>query len=362
MEGGTPISPLESFRMPEASAGSWKGHRRAPLRLILTHSVNFSQLCRMSYDPDDDAGFPEEDNRPYGFIAHYLIRSSPERCWDHWADEALLSRWLATRAEADARSGRDYFIRSVIPYHSGRHRVEEVMPGKSIGFTWYMDDFPCHLEVTIKPHPLGSELLIEQRVDSKLPETVYCGFDPEALSFQRQTWDYAIGRLRCMLENGIEDMAIPDDDRDDEVHLSIGITASRQDVFTALTEDSLLEAWEAMYMEGGVIGKGVGGRYSFGWETEIEDGDGPNQIEEWIEGAKLAYSWFGSSPGLVTWDLTEEPGGVTRVNFRHVGFGQDPLEVWEYKLGWSSSLFALKWYLEKGEPHGFWMQYDLEQS
>jgi len=309
----------------------------------------------MSDDPHADAGYDEESSGPYGFIAHYLIRSSPARCWECWTDDARITGWLATRAEADVRAGGDYVIESGIPYHSGRHRVEEVESGSFIAFTWFMDETPSRVEVAIRPHPEGTLLLLGQLAEPGSSGKVFCGFDPEALGFQRQAWDHSIGRLRCLLEDGREGTSIPEGDRDDEVRLSTTIAASRQDVFTALTEASALEQWEAMFNGDCVIGKGVGERYSFGWEAEMEDGDGPNRIEEWIEGERLVYSWFGRVPGKVSWDLIALEDGGTRVELRHVGFDQSLHKVWEYKLGWSASLSALRWYLERGEPYGGWI-------
>lgn len=310
----------------------------------------------MSAENLDVAEFSGEDMKSFGFAATYYIRSSLERCWEFWTQEEHLTSWLATQASIDARPGGDFIIHSALPYHSGRHRLVEVREKAFLSFTWIMDGYPSRVNVSFQPHEDGVLLSVEHLAGASPPPGIYYGFDPEALSFQRQGWDYAMGRLRCVLEDGRPDMAIPEDDRHDRVHLSIRIAAPPQAVFSALTELSALEEWEAMFTEGGLIEKHIGGRYSFGWEAEVEGGDGPNRIEEWVEGRKLVYSWFGQLPGKVSWELTEEEDGITRVDFRHTGFNQSPHEVWEYKLGWSSSLFALKWYMEWGEVCGSWIE------
>lgn len=255
-------------------------------------------------------------------------------------------------------AGGELVTNSKVPFQSGKHRVEEVRAKFFLSFTWLLEDFPSRLNVTFQPHPEGVALTIEQLASPTPPAGVFYGYAPARLSFQSQFWDYAISRLRCVLEDGHADVEIPEDDKDDEVNLAIEISASPLAAFSALTDFTELRKWEGMNLKNGTIEKKVGGRYSFGWESEHEGdhGDGPRQIEEYIEGRKLTYSWFGETPSTVEWDLSETAGGRTLVTFKHAKFEINPLVVWEYKLGWSSSLFALKWYLERSEPHGAWIQ------
>jgi uncharacterized protein YndB with AHSA1/START domain len=307
----------------------------------------------MSVDPGGAELSNEEMS--YGFTAHYLIRSSPARCWEHWTDDARLTEWLATRATVECREGGDYLICSRLPLQSGRHRVEEVRENSFLSLTWYINGYPPRLDVGFQPHEEGVMLSVEQRADRDAPSGIYFGYNPESMSFQKQAWDHAISRLRGLLEDGDAALGVPEEDVHDEINFSIGIDASPQAVFSALTDVAGLRKWERMCGEEAVIEKHTGGRYSLGWETEEEGGDGPGRIEEYVEGSRLVYSWFGEPPATVSWKMAEEGEGMTCLDFRHAKMPLSSYAEWEYKLGWSASLFALKWYLERGEQAGAWM-------
>ncbi|RYD37270.1 MAG: hypothetical protein EOP87_03870 [Verrucomicrobiaceae bacterium] len=302
---------------------------------------------------DSREGANEE--KPYGFTAHYLIRSSPSRCWEHWTDDARLTEWLATRAAVDCRAGGDYLISSRLPLQSGRHRVEEVRENSHLSLTWFINGYPTRLNVGFESHKDGVMLSVEQLAGHDEPPGIYFGYDPGQMSFQKQSWDYAISRLRGLLEDGAAGLGVPENDVHDEINFAVEIAASPQAVFSALTDLPELRKWERMCGENGVIEKNAGGRYSFGWEAEVEGGDGPGQIEEYVEGNRLVYSWFGESPATVSWQMAGIGEGSTLLEFRHAKMPLSSYAVWEYKLGWSSSLFALKWYLERGERCGAWM-------
>lgn len=308
----------------------------------------------MSVDPGEGADLSHEE-KPYGYTTHYLIRSSPVRCWEYWTDDARLAEWLATRATVECRAGGDFLIGSRLPLQSGRHRVEEVRENSLLSLTWFINGHLTRLDVGFEPHDDGVMLSVSQQAGHDAPSGVYFGYDPEGMSFQKQSWDYSISRLRGLLENGDTGLGVPEDDVHDEINFSIWIAASPQAVFSALTDVAELRKWERMSGEDAVIENHTGGRYSFGWETEEEGGDGPGRIEEYVEGSRLVYSWFGESPSTVSWKMAGEGEGGTRLDFRHAKMPLGSYAVWEYKLGWSASLFALKWYLERGEQAGEWM-------
>jgi hypothetical protein len=70
--------------------------------------------------------------------------------------------------------------------------VEEVQEHSFLSLAWFINGYPTRLDVKFVPHDDGVMLSIEQRADHDAPPGVYLGYDPEGMSFQKQSWDFAI--------------------------------------------------------------------------------------------------------------------------------------------------------------------------
>jgi uncharacterized protein YndB with AHSA1/START domain len=133
---------------------------------------------------------------------------------------------------------------------------------------------------------------------------------------------------------------------------SITISASRREVFRALTEPARLERWMATTVESEPR---TGGhfRYSFEFEDASQNNVQEGEYLEVASDERLVLPWtfpFSPKQTRVEYALRGD-GDVTEVTFRHSGFERgDPWDQArdQFAGGWKLFLQGLKAYVEEG--------------
>ena len=95
-----------------------------------------------------------------------VLIGSPERVFDAWINPALLQKWLAPKAEVDARDGGQFRLEVAKPegVHVVTGKYEEFKPNERLVMTWVYDgpmgsadkmealltvDFALNLDLTV---------------------------------------------------------------------------------------------------------------------------------------------------------------------------------------------------------------------
>ncbi len=166
-----------------------------------------------------------------------------------------------------------------------------------------------------------------------------------------ELWTYNMALLKTYLELG-EAKARLDPDRapSREVRHVVDVAARPEDVFALIDEPSQLKNWNAFVGEAAANDRRVGGTYSFGWESEKKQTDGPHEITEYEAGRRITYRWYGKPPTLVSWTVEPLPGSAnaTRLTLTHSGFDVDRNMLVGWNLGWAAFLSQLVLHAERG--------------
>ena len=125
------------------------------------------------------------------------IAGSPERVFRAWTSAALLERWLAPKAEADARLGGHFRLEVSKP--GGSHLVSgeyrEFMPGQRLVMTWLyqgpmapMEKMEALLTVDFRQDGQNTEVILrhEHLTNATYRETIRNGDALEKLLAESQ--------------------------------------------------------------------------------------------------------------------------------------------------------------------------------
>ncbi len=287
---------------------------------------------------------------------YLLIESSAERVWRALTTAAGLTEWLCEKATIDLVVGGGLRLTSAIPLATGDHQITMIEPERALGIAWDIAGVKTRALVKLSDHGGLTRVVVTHVIPDEATPALDAARDSmqTELGTLNMMWAYALLLLRSHFEKGAAEARVRSDEDPRTVDLTIGIDASPSQVFKALTTPSEVKGWNS-YAKDVRIDPRVGGRYSFGWESEEKGTDGPGEIVEYKDGHKVVYTWHGVTKTLVSWTVTpiedaHEKGQTrTRLHLQHSGFVIDPSVVMEYKLGWADFLFTLATYVG-GKP------------
>ncbi|MEN0066892.1 MAG: SRPBCC family protein [Myxococcota bacterium] len=276
-----------------------------------------------------------------------FIEAQPERVWRALVESNEIVSWLAESCDVDLDAGR-YTLVAVTPGVTGEHRVAGFASGEWLRLAWVMGEQTSTLEFRLAPHDGGTRLVTHHTFD---PER-----SPVNEGHVHELWAYNNSLLKTWIELGDAKCRLASDRLPaHEIRHAMTLAAPASRVFAALTEPDEIRQWNAWAKDGTVCDGTVGGRYSFGWESEAKGTDGPATIVEWEEGRKLTYRWHGDPPTLVSFEIEPMAGSEssTRLTLVHSGFGVDQNMLVDYNLGWADFLANIAIYVERGVAAGW---------
>jgi uncharacterized protein YndB with AHSA1/START domain len=260
-----------------------------------------------------------------------FLSAPPESVFRALLDPRDLETWLGEHADVSVDEGRYAFWGPSVPQgDSGRQRLIDADPERSLRFAWKLSGADTEVAITLDPAGEVTELTL---VQTGLPERQ--GAEPSVRDF----WWLSLENLANHLEGRPLSPTVDLSTRPaGEASAYVEIDASPERVFAALVEPEQLQQWIA---QNAVVEPRVGGRYDFGWDH------GPVEIVELVPNERLAYSWrWEDEETVVRWEL-EGSGGRTRLTLVHSGFGE-ARHADGYRLGWQAFLGSLRRFVEVG--------------
>ncbi|MGL4401463.1 MAG: SRPBCC family protein [Luteolibacter sp.] len=268
------------------------------------------------------------------------IKASKHDCMDAWLQEDKVREWLA---DSGTVQGEDLILTSRIPNVSGRHRLVTQTETELI-YDWYVDGCKTLLKVSFEDVGNETSVSVEHRFPDPLPVGILF---PPGEYYGDQAWSFAINQLESYIETGKPAMILPWPDDQHTIRHEITIAVAPEKVWQMLTTAGLLKQLR-LVSEGAAIEPRIGGRYSFGWEEpEQTETDGPGHITQWVDGARLAHTWYGGRDSIISWSLEKLNESETKVVFAHTGLIFSYSDTWSYKLGWADHLMEMKSCLEQ---------------
>jgi uncharacterized protein YndB with AHSA1/START domain len=286
------------------------------------------------------------------------IESPPRRVWQALTTQSEVLAWLATEAEIDPREGGTYRVRSGTPMCSGDHVVRALVPERRLELDWRIEGESTDVRLELAEDDGGTRVSILHRIPAEPQWTHDPAFTSPGGPFL-ELWAYTGGLLKTYLELGQAKCRLdPEREPSRSIEHTLTIAAPPERVFAALDDPELVKNWNP-YASAPSNDRRVGGKYSFGWESETKGTDGPHEIVEYEPGRKITYRWYGTPPTLVSWSVEPEPGSgdATRLRLTHSGFDVDRNLLVGWNLGWGGFLQGIALYLERGRTPD-WMGVD----
>lgn len=130
-------------------------------------------------------------------VSRVLI-GSPERIFEAWINPAVLQRWLAPKAEVDARDGGHFRLEVAKPegVHVVTGRYLEFKANERLVMTWVYDgpmgpgDMEALLSIELRKHSSNTELTLQH---DKLTNPAY------RETIAKGAWTTALDRLETLL-------------------------------------------------------------------------------------------------------------------------------------------------------------------
>jgi uncharacterized protein YndB with AHSA1/START domain len=132
------------------------------------------------------------------------IDAAPERVFQALTDADELTRWFASSAQSDARTGGDFVLRFEFDDESKNHtyagRYEDVAPTERVRYPWNGRFGDTTVEFVLRPADLGTELTLIHSGWTEAAE--------EARQMHEQGWGFFLDNLERYLTGG-EDQRDP---------------------------------------------------------------------------------------------------------------------------------------------------------
>ena len=295
------------------------------------------------------------------YKATFNLNASVESCWDAWTKDDVIAQWLGIVSKGS--NSDDFCLSCAMPYLSGRHQLISSEHHKFLKFTWYIQGCPSELSIKFEPTKSGTKLSIDHTLTI---ESASKSLDPLHRADQKcyylgQWWSSYLPKLRCLLEDNEQGVLISEANNGHHIDLQVDIKSSSKKIYDALLDVKQLLKWcDGLCMEGTKVVPEVGGYYSYGWYPEGTDHkdmkDGPSKVLALEHNSLLTINWHGGQQiAEVSWKLEDLGDGTTRVHFTHSPLlGHTTGNVWSYRYGWAETLYALKWFIERGEVPEDW--------
>jgi len=253
--------------------------------------------------------------------AEVPIGASREDVWDALTDPRRLEQWFCEHADVDLEAGRyDFWGRytpDVPDRDTGRHELIEVVDGERLRYRWPIRGLDTVVDLSLED--AGEETIV-RLVHENCPEPSETGTDVPAF------WSLVLRHgLRALTEFGVVgagrfDFTLPTV-FDDRTVVSVDIDASREHVYGVLVADLDRQWWVSTRA----------GEIAY---------DPPGEVS-------TPFVMDGYAVSVLTWTL-EESGGGTRVTLVHSGFGPGEKGNIRGAMGWTDSLWWLKFLSEFG--------------
>lgn len=265
------------------------------------------------------------------------LSGTPERVFAALTNGEELELWFAEQTEIRLETGGPYrfwgkHTLGNLSAAEARQQVVAVEAGKLLQFTWPMQGCTTEVTITLTAEGEGTSLHLRHTVEGSLG----IGRERELID---DHWRMAMGNLGAHLQGGAG-LCLPDySDPNPVVKMSIVIEAPREAVFRALIEPEAINAWAGSKVA--QVEPRQGGRYSYGWEYEVEGRKvkgGPTRILEYVENERLVVDWPDwrgdeSVTGQTISFQLETVAEGTRVTLVHAGFGRTT-DISDYPFGW----------------------------
>lgn len=280
------------------------------------------------------------------------VPGTPEQVFAAFTDPAALRHWFAESVEIEPRLGGAFRFWGRNTYGapkagSDRQRITEFKPPHELGFVWDIEGAAGNVVVGIQAGPVVSNGAATSAVTVRHSFAVSPSV-PKAKHMIDDMWRFTVANLLIYMR-GDDRIVRPDfGDPHPEVRISIVIDAPRERVFRALMEPDALRRW--LGATAPEVDARAGGRYSYGWEYEIEGRKvtgGPTHIIELVPNERLVTNWpdWRCNPDKpdtqVTWTLESIGASQTRVTLVHSGFARTA-DMSDYAFGWADFAAALK--------------------
>lgn len=275
----------------------------------------------------------------------FLFNTSIKQCIEAWVNPEHLNQWLSESAE---RNGNDLILASKFPDASGRHKITKESDDELV-FDWYIEGTRTILKLKFSEEGEQTKLDLEHQFETRPIGALFF----KDRDYLPQLWAVAISSLREFLERGSgKSIQLPWPLNPETITLTLEIRdVTPEQVWRALTDPEQLIAGYSLTTDKLIIEPKVGGKYSYGWPSEEKGTDGPGKVLVWEENKHLAHTWHGGRDSEIHYQLKSIENNRVKLAFKHTGMRFYLGEVWSYALGWSESLYGLKWFLERGEKH-----------
>jgi uncharacterized protein YndB with AHSA1/START domain len=285
-----------------------------------------------------------------------LIEAAPDRIWRALTTGNELDAWLSTSSHVDLKTNGAFALKAIPKFISGPHVVKQLEPNQMLALEWNIDKVST--EVVFRLEPKDGQTAVS--VSHLLPKDAPLKVDDECFGECGQLyelWEYCLGLLKTHIELGEAKCRMVHSRQNElkTVEHTLSIKATPEKVFAALTEAEEMKKWNAFAGDAKSDNK-VGGRYSFGWEPEKTQKDGPGEIVEYEQDRKLTYTWYGNEKMLVSWSIEPLPGSsrATKLTLVHSGFSDETDIEIGYNCGWGAFLHCLALSVEKNKPAASW--------
>ncbi len=267
----------------------------------------------------------------------FKLAAAPAAVFAALTDAAALTTWFAEHVEVGRGVGDAYRF-------WGRHTLATPTPSQAtqqihtfdadrqLAYRWSIADVFTDVSLTLTAVEGESRLLVRHEVHAPLPF-------PRERELLDDFWRLSIGNLSAFLAGG-DGIVRPDfSDPAPEVRQSLLIDAPPATVFHALITPSLVNEWFGS--KAAEIEPHVGGRYSVGWQYQIDGRDvtgGPTRILDYEQDVRLVLDWpdwrgDASVTGQTITFLLQPEGRGTRLTFVHAGFSRTT-DISDYPFGW----------------------------
>jgi uncharacterized protein YndB with AHSA1/START domain len=278
-----------------------------------------------------------------------LIEKPIDEVWSALTTSEGVEGWLAQEATIELREGGAFHLRSATPLCTGEHVVRHVARNERLGLDWQVLGHSTTVELRLEAAEGGTKFHVAHSHSGDPALHIDKSFE-NATGMFGELWMYLCGLLKTRLELGeAKGRLDPNRAPAKMVRHVVRIEAAPADVFALIDDPENVPKWNP-FAAGAANDRAVGGKYSFGWESEAKGTDGPHEITEYEAGRKITYRWYGDPPTLVSWSVEPMPGSdnATRLTLTHSGFDVDRNMLIGWNMGWAAFLQQIVLHLERG--------------
>ncbi len=273
-----------------------------------------------------------------------VVPAPPKAVYEALTDPAALRVWLAEHADVDLPAKYEFWGRFTPDGAEPHQRVLHV-DERTIRFAWTVDDVESTVQFELAEDEGGTLVTLSQ---SDMPSFAEVLADKAGARGVLATfWSLAIANLADYLAG--RELTPKCDFTSNELHASVVIDASPEQVFDSMTQPDQFCRWFGANV---AIEPYVGGRFAMGG-FELDPGGA--KFVEFEPGRKATLRY---ADGMTdSWEL-EDSDGKTRLTVVQSGFdpANPPYPGW---TGWLGGIAALRRYHELPQRRTIWRQIEI---